>query len=66
MTETRTKPRTITPGHPPSWSTRRNARAAEFRVATSENRRRREPEPCDQCRGWHLAETTTTDTTGAS
>lgn len=46
------------------YTTRRNARAAEWLAATRESRRRREPEPCDQCRGFHLAEAAAMTTTG--
>ncbi len=60
--------RPITPGHQPSYSTLRNAHAAEWLAATRESRQRREPEHCDRC-GWHLAGATaptdpTTATTG--
>ena len=58
--------RVVTPGHPLSYSTARNARAAEFRAATRESRQRREPEWCAECGGFHLATDTTTTTTGAT
>jgi hypothetical protein len=59
--------RQVTPGHPLSYSTLRNARSAEWLAATRESRQRREPEHCDDCAGWHLAadRTDTTNPNGA-
>lgn len=54
--------RAVTPGHPPAFSTLRNARSAEWLAATRESRPRRDPVRCEAC-GYHLGETTTTDTT---
>lgn len=54
--------RTMTPGHPLSYSTLRNARAAEYQAATREGRRRADPVRCAECRGWHLADATDTKT----
>ena len=68
MTGTTPTGRRITPGHPLSYSTPRNARAAEYQAATREGRRRRDPERCAQCDGYHLAGATdpTTTPTGAT
>ncbi len=52
--------RPITPGHPPSYSTLRNVRAAEWLAATRDSRRRRDPVRCETC-GWHLATDDTTN-----
>jgi hypothetical protein len=54
--------RTMTAGHPLSYSTLRNARAAEWLAATIAGRRRVEPERCEACRGYHLADATDTKT----
>jgi hypothetical protein len=62
VTATPAAGRTMTAGHPPSYSTLRNARAAEWLAATREGRRRTDPDWCDDCRGFHLAGTTDTDT----
>jgi hypothetical protein len=54
MTASPAKPRQVTPGHPPSYSTMRNAKAAEWLAATREGRRRLPPTHCETCNGWHL------------
>lgn len=55
MTATTAVGRQITPGHPLSYSTLRNAKSAEWLVATREGRRRLPPAYCQACDGWHLA-----------
>jgi hypothetical protein len=54
--------RTMTAGHPLSYSTLRNARAAEWLAATNAGRRRADPVRCAECSGYHLAGAIDTDT----
>jgi hypothetical protein len=56
MTASHATGRLMTLGHPLAYSTLRNARNAEWLVATREGRRRSEPVRCNQCDGWHLAD----------
>lgn len=46
----------LTPGHPLSYSTKRNAESVEYVAATREGRRRKPPTYCGDCPGWHLAD----------
>ena len=50
--------RVVTIGHPPQYTTLRNAKSAEWLLADREGRRRLPPKYCGQCSGWHLTEPT--------
>ncbi len=48
---------------PHRYTTLRNAKRKAWDLADRAGTRPLPPEPCDRCRGWHLADTARPDTT---